>query len=176
MFSNEEGAHLAALHVFDSHREAANAWLRLLIEDLELAPVEYARALQALRAGLHAIRDRLPAAKVVDLGAQLPTLLRGIYYEGWRLDNEPTRIRDGAAMLARVDSELGPLSRLSAHDVLSSVIRLLVAHVSPGELRHVVATLPQPIAALWQDLCGSAPATLVGPTQFTAHVHISATR
>jgi len=148
---------MAGLHVFDSHRDVANAWLRSLIEDLELAPGEHARALHALRAGLHAIRDRLPAAEVVDLAAQLPTLLRGIYYEGWKLDNDPTRIRDRAAMLARVDSELGPPPRLGAYDVLRSVIRLLVKHVSPGEIRHLIANLPRPIAALWQEL--SAPVT-----------------
>jgi uncharacterized protein (DUF2267 family) len=148
---------MAGLHVFDSHRDAANAWLRSLIEDLELAPGEHARALQALRAGLHAIRDRLPAAEVVDLAAQLPTLLRGVYYEGWRLDNDPTRIRDRAAMLARVESELGPPPRLNAHYVLQAVIRLLVARLSAGAIRHVIATLPRPIAALWQEQSSPEP-------------------
>jgi uncharacterized protein (DUF2267 family) len=152
---------MAGLHVFDSHLDAANAWLRSLIEDLELAPGEHPRAMHALRAGLHAIRDRLPAVEVVDLAAQLPTLLRGIYYEGWKLDNDPTRIRDRAAMLARVKKELGTDPRLAPSDVLRAVIRLLVKHVSPGEIRDVVATLPRPIASLWQELSGSSPTTIL---------------
>jgi uncharacterized protein (DUF2267 family) len=147
---------MAGLHVFDAHVDAANGWLRPLIEDLKLAPGEDSRALHALRAGLHAIRDRLPAAEVVDLGAQLPTLLRGIFYEGWRLDNDPTRIRDRAAMLARVKKELGTDPRLTPYDVLRSVIRLLVKHISPGEIRDVLATLPRPVATLWKELSGSA--------------------
>jgi uncharacterized protein (DUF2267 family) len=146
---------MAGLHVFDPHVDAANAWLRLLIEDLELAPEEQSRAVHALRAGFHAIRDRLPAAEVVDLAAQLPTLLRGIFYEGWRLGNDPTRIRDRAAMLARVKKELGTDPRLLPRDVLRSVIRLLVKHVSAGEIRDIVATLPRPIATLWKELSGS---------------------
>jgi uncharacterized protein (DUF2267 family) len=153
---------MAGLHVFDSHLDAANAWLRSLIEDLELGPGEHPRAVHALRAGLHAIRDRLPAAEVVDLAAQLPTMLRGIYYEGWKLDNDPTRIRDRATMLARVKKELGTDLRLAPSDVLRAVIRLLVRHVSPGEIRDVVATLPRSIASLWQELSGSAATTILG--------------
>lgn len=147
---------MAGLHVFDSHLAAAYTWLRPLIEDLELGPDEHARAVHALRAGLHSIRDRLPAAEAVDLAAQLPTLLRGVYFEGWQLDNDPARIRDRAAMLARVKQELGAESRLEPYDVLRGVVRLLVTHVSPGELRDVVATMPRPIAMLWKELAGSA--------------------
>ncbi|HZJ67741.1 MAG TPA: DUF2267 domain-containing protein [Kofleriaceae bacterium] len=165
MFSNDEAALMAGLHLFDSHREAANAWLRPLIEDFELAPGEYPRALQALRAGLHAIRDGLPAAEAVDLAAPLPTLLRGIYYDGWKLGNVAMRIRDRAAMLARVDSELGPPPHPSAHEVLRSVISLLVVHLSPAEIRRVVATLPEPIAALWQELSSPAPDAIVDPAR-----------
>jgi uncharacterized protein (DUF2267 family) len=155
--------HMAGLHVFDAYVDAANAWLRALIEDLELPPGEHARALQALRAGLHAIRDRLPAAEAVDLAAQLPTLLRGVFYEGWRLDNDPTRIRDRAAMLARVEKELGADPRFAPYDVLRSVIRLLVTHVSPGEIRDVVATLPRHIATLWEELSRTTAEGSVGP-------------
>jgi uncharacterized protein (DUF2267 family) len=147
-------------HVFDSHVENANAWLSELGESLDLSPADHPRALHALRAGLHAIRDRLPAAEVVDLGAQLPTLIRGLYYEGWTLANDPTRIRDRAAMIARVAKELAPDPRLDPVDVLRAVIHLLVEHVSPGEILDVVATLPRALAALWQDLTGHALETL----------------
>jgi uncharacterized protein (DUF2267 family) len=88
-------------------------------------------------------------------------LLRGIYYEGWKVDKYPTRIRDRAAMLARVKKELGADPRMAPDDVLRSVIRLLVKHVSPGEIRDVVATLPRPIATLWKELSGSATESVV---------------
>lgn len=147
---------MTGLHIFDSHLAAANAWLWPLIQELELGPDEHARALHALRAGLHTIRDRLPAVEAVDLAAQLPTLLRGIYFEGWQLDNDPARIRDRAAMLARVKKELGAESTLAAYDVLRAVVHLLVRHVSAGEIRDVVSTLPRPVAVLWNELSASA--------------------
>ena len=143
-------------HIFDAHFEAANRWIKELLESLDLPATDQPRALHALRAGLHAIRDRLPAHEVLDLGAQLPTLIRGFYFEGWRLDHDPRKIRDRAAMIARVKKELAPDSRLDPVEVLRAVIHLLVAHVSDGEIRDILSTLPKPIAALWHDLTGHA--------------------
>lgn len=140
--------------IFDVHVESATRWLEELRGNLDLPPTEQARALHALRAGLHAIRDRLPAGEVVDLAAQLPVLIRGMFYEGWRLANDPRQLRTRAEMVARVQKELARDPRLDATDVLRAVIHLLVEHVSDGEIRDLVSTLPKPIAALWQDLTG----------------------
>lgn len=143
-------------HVFDPPADVAYHWLDELMTRLDLPRGSEERALHALRAGLHAIRDRLPATEVVDLGAQLPMMIRGLYYEGWTLRNDPRQIRDRAAMLARVKAELAPDPRLDPLAVLRGVIGLLVEHVSPGEIRDVLDTLPRSIAALWHDVTGHA--------------------
>jgi uncharacterized protein (DUF2267 family) len=137
-------------HVLETTIATSRQWLHELMVKLQLAPDEGGRALHALRAGLHAIRDRLPAADAVHLGAQLPVLVRGLYYEGWRLTNDPTQIRTRAEMLDRVQREIDPDRQLSAMEVLSSVIALLNEHVSAGEISNVVSTLPRPIAELWR--------------------------
>lgn len=147
---------MARIHVFDSHVETASGWLKELIANLELRQHDQTRALHALRAGLHAIRDRLPTNEVVDLGAQLPTLIRGYYYEGWKQQRDGKPARNRAAMIADVQKQLTPDRRLDPVDVLRAVIQLLVTHVSDGELRDVLAILPKPIAALWHDLTGHA--------------------
>ncbi|HEY5923307.1 MAG TPA: DUF2267 domain-containing protein [Kofleriaceae bacterium] len=147
---------MAKPHVFDAHLEVAKRWLSELMTNLDLSPAESPRALHALRAGLHAIRDRLPANEVLDLGAQLPTLIRGFYYEGWTLRTQPRQIRDRAAMIARVKKELEPDQHLDPIDVLRAVIHLVVEHVSAGEIEDVLATIPKSIRALWHDLAGHA--------------------
>jgi uncharacterized protein (DUF2267 family) len=163
---------VSRIHVFDPHLEVASRWLKELMENLELKSTEQGRALHALRAGLHAIRDRLPATEVLDLAAQLPTVIRGLYFEGWTLRHDPKHIRGREAMLARVAKELGSDHHLDPIDVLRAVIHLLVEHVSEGEIRDVVATLPRSIASLWQDLTGHAIDALpprAHPTRHTGY-------
>jgi len=156
---------MAQPHVFDPALSTANTWLRQVMTSLDLPAGDEGRALHALRAGLHSLRDRLPAAEVIDLGAQLPTLIRGIYFEGWKLTHDPSRIRDRSEMIERVRKELAPDMRLDPVDVLRSVIELLTEHVSVGELKDIVATFPKPIASLWQDLSGHALDTLSSSQQ-----------
>jgi uncharacterized protein (DUF2267 family) len=65
--------------------QETNVWLKKLTEDHHLGHHAYI----ALRAVLHVLRDRLTPEQAVHLGAQLPILVRGIYYEGWRLAAKP---------------------------------------------------------------------------------------
>jgi uncharacterized protein (DUF2267 family) len=48
-------------------------------------------AYQALRGTLHALRDRLPKEEAVQLAAQLPLLIKGMYYDGWTLRDKPEK-------------------------------------------------------------------------------------
>lgn len=61
--------------------ETTHLWLNELAAELGEDDLHY--AYRALRAVLHALRDRLPVEVVAKLAAQLPTLIRGIYYEDW---------------------------------------------------------------------------------------------
>jgi len=64
----------------------------------------------ALRATLHALRDRLPVEETAELAAQLPMLVRGVYYEGWDPTGKPVRERSLEGFLAGVAVEL-PIAR-----------------------------------------------------------------
>jgi uncharacterized protein (DUF2267 family) len=66
---------------FDSALQKTNIWLKDLMEQLRC---ERHQAYFALRTVLHALRDHLTVDEVVGLGAQLPMLVRGFYYEGCR--------------------------------------------------------------------------------------------
>ena len=82
------------LGVFDATVQDTNLWLKGL--SAELGDCERQEAFAALRAVLHALRDRLQAHAAVNLAAQLPMLLRGLYYEGWTMPEKPSS--DSSAM------------------------------------------------------------------------------
>ncbi len=73
--------------VLDHTIQLTNVWLKKLGEEHHLG--ERHHCYSALRAVLHALRDRLAPEQAVHLGAQLPILVRGIYYEGWHLADKP---------------------------------------------------------------------------------------
>jgi hypothetical protein len=77
------------LPVFDTTVQETNLWLKAIMESLHTDDRHLAYL--SLRATLHALRDRLGSENAVHLAAQLPMLLRGLYYEGWRLAASQTR-------------------------------------------------------------------------------------
>ena len=65
------------LSAFDSTIHTTNVWLQEVME--RLGWQDRHRAYLALRAVLHALRDRLTVEEVAPSGAQLPMLMRGFY-------------------------------------------------------------------------------------------------
>lgn len=92
------------LEVFDRTLHKTHAWLKAIME--ELGTEDRHKAYLALRAVLHALRDRLTVEEVAQLAAQLPMLVRGLYYEGWDPTGKPLKERHKEAFLAHVAEEL----------------------------------------------------------------------
>ena len=106
-------------------------------------------AYHALRAVLHALRDRLPATEAADLAAQLTTLVRGVFYEGYRPGSLAEKAdRDG--FLAAVSRESLPGATFSAEAAVQAVGGALAAKVSDGEWQQVLHALPQEIRSLFE--------------------------
>ena len=134
--------------LFGQTIEKTLVWLDQLGE--ELTWDHPAGLLAALRAALHALRDRLQVGEAAQLGAQLPLLVRGLYFEGWRPAAEPWKERHAAGFLERIENELGGYADLrDPESVARAVFRVLRRHVSSGEIEQVVATLPADIRKLW---------------------------
>ena len=70
------------LDTFDTTIQESNLWLKDLME--QLGTYDRHHAYSTLRAVLHVLRDCIGPDNAAHLGAQLPMLIRGLYYEGWR--------------------------------------------------------------------------------------------
>lgn len=123
-------------------------WLKELRDNAGLA--DEAEALSVLRNVLHQLRDRLTPDEAIELGAQLPVIVRGLYYEGWRPSRTPQKVRTKQAFLDEVTIKMLP-RRLPPESVVKDVFALVAHHCDPGEVGDVIAQLPSEIKALWPE-------------------------
>jgi uncharacterized protein (DUF2267 family) len=127
--------------------QETNIWLKATAEQLHFEDRHHAYS--ALRAVLHALRDRLTPDSAVHLGAQLPMLVRGIYYEGWHMAGKPTRDRSAQDFADHVGSALPPQFPIDPLTVTRGVFEVLWERIDPGESTKVVNQLPLPLRSLW---------------------------
>ena len=125
-----------------------NDWLKAIQKDMEA--VSRQEAYVALRATLHVLRDLLAPDEAVQLGAQMPALVRGIYYEGWKLSGKPARIKALDVFLGAVAAESGNAVG-DAESAARAVFRTLSHKISGGEIADVKAGISQEIRALWPE-------------------------
>ena len=114
----------------------------------ELGHDDKRAAYRALKAVLHALRDRSTVAEAAQLASQLPELIRGAFYENWRPAGTPERYRNAAAFLDRVRDNASLAGDTEASFAVSAVMTVLRRHVSTGELDDVLATMPSPVREL----------------------------
>jgi uncharacterized protein (DUF2267 family) len=135
----------SGLSVFDHTIEETNSWLKATAEQLQLGRHD---AYLALRAVLHALRDRLPPEVAVHLGAQLPMLIRGFYYEGWHMAGKPTRDRHVEEFCRHVATELPPQFPLDPLIVARGVFETLWERLDPDEFAKLMEHLPVSLRTL----------------------------
>jgi len=137
----------ASITSFNRTIEKTEIWITDLTRELGWDEPE--RAYHALRAVLHALRDRLSVQEAADLASQLPMLVRGFYYEGWSPSGKPLRERKREEFLAHVASAFRGDLRIDPEQVTRTVFKVIEMHVTSGEVEDVKANLPKEIRALW---------------------------
>jgi uncharacterized protein (DUF2267 family) len=140
---------MTGVQSFDKTVQKTQLW----IDDLarELGWEDRHRVYRVLRVTLHLLRDRLPLNEAVQLGAQLPMLVRGLYYEGWRPSGMPDKRLDRREFLLAVEDALTGESDMNAEQISRAAFRVLENHISRGESQDIAGVLPKGLRALWTD-------------------------
>src|SRR5206468_1156534 len=128
----------SAINAFDSTVQTTNHWLNEIMERMNWD--EPQKAYHALRAVLHALRDRLPVNHAAALGAQLPMLVRGIYYEGWNPKRAPLKERKKADFVYHTREAFRDSPLIDAEEVTRAVLHVIAKHISKGEVESVKLT------------------------------------
>lgn len=137
------------LRTFDETVHATNAWLHELTS--RLGWEDRQRTYRLLRVSLQTLRDRLPVTEAAQLAAQLPILLRGVFYEGWRPATVPVRTRTLDEFLAGLREAFSDDPGFDAEAAFREVVAVMKRHVSPGEMEDMRRAMPTEIKALWQE-------------------------
>ncbi|MBX7266709.1 DUF2267 domain-containing protein [Micromonospora sp. Llam7] len=136
---------------FQSAIESSVDKTNLILKDIEQAygwPKERRnQSYAALRTVLHLLRDRMPVQESVEFSAQLPMVVRGVYFDGWQPQDVPIKLnRDDFLYEVRqgfpYDVEGGP------ERVVQVVLDTLRRHVTQGEWDDVTDTMPAGIARI----------------------------
>ena len=132
---------------FDETVQLSNRWLNELMEAVSWD--DKYRTYRLLRATLHALRDRLPAHEAVHLGAQLPMLIRGLYYDGWHMTDQKPHERSKAGFLSHIETAFSRDPNADTQGLVTEVFKLLARKISAGEVEDINRVLPSELRELW---------------------------
>ncbi len=128
----------------DRSIDKTNAWLAdvaagLGTEDRRLA-------YRVTRSWMHTLRDRLPVPVAAHLAAQLPELLRGVFYDGWNPSKVPVRYgRDEYLSRFARDAQIHHHEVADTGRIVTAAMR---KHLSAGAINEALGVLPADIRHL----------------------------
>jgi len=134
------------LEVFDKTLQTTNTWLGELMEALD---TDRHTAWKVLGVVLRKLRDRVPVELSAHLGAQLPLLVRGVYYDQFEPAKQPTRCDTIEQFSAAVATHLTDTRPVDPALAVRAVFALLSHHIPEGQIGKVQDALPRHIREAW---------------------------
>jgi len=136
------------LDVFDRTIETTHIWLNEICNDL--GPDKQV-AWKVLSTVLHKLRDRLSINLAAHLGAQLPLLVRGVYYDQFEPGGMTGTSRSREDFIGEVAEWLSDTRPVDPEEAVRSVFRVLSRHISEGQVNKVRDALPKSLRQMWES-------------------------
>ncbi|HEY5753737.1 MAG TPA: DUF2267 domain-containing protein [Chthoniobacterales bacterium] len=141
-----------SLDVIDTTVQKTREWVAAVSDATHLDTQD---SYKALRAVLQTLRDRLPLELAAHFSAQLPMLLRGLFYEGWHPAGVHEKLHK-EAFLKAVGDKIVSDHFIDPHRVVPGVFSVLPRFISPGEIDKVRGSLPHDLRQIWPSPVQSA--------------------
>lgn len=145
------------LDVFDRTIQTTNLWLdELMVDIIE----DRHTAWRVMGVVLRKLRDRLPVDLAAHLGAELPLLVRGAYYDQFEPARLPARINSIEEFCLEVEMQLHDGRRVDPRLAVGAVFALLSRQIADGQVAKLQHALPKGIHEFWiaaSETLGSVP-------------------
>lgn len=136
------------LEVIEHTVHVTHQWINELAGRLDWSSKR--STLRLLRTTLHQVRDYLLVDELAQFSAQLPLLIRGMFFEGWVPKKTPVKARRAEDFIHGIEARLGETQEYRGAQDIRCVFDLLNAHLSEGEIKDIRASLPEEIRDLWR--------------------------
>jgi uncharacterized protein (DUF2267 family) len=140
------------LETIESTTQKTHEWIARVAETVHM---EKRDAYKALRAVLQTVRDRLPVDLAVHFGAQLPMLVRGLYYEGWEPSKLPIKM-SRQEFLDTVQEKIVAGRVIDPAETVQGVLSVVASHIGAGEMGKLMHSFPQGMQSLFPALASAA--------------------
>ena len=100
-----------------------------------------------VRAVLHAVRDRIPYTEAISFSAQLPLLLKGVFFDGWSPELIPEKCTR-KEFIEKIRSTFPYSTDSSIEEVIATTFQLICEQMDPPETTKILNLLPDDIREL----------------------------
>lgn len=140
---------MTGLKAFDDTIHTTNTWLHEITS--RMGWDDRRRGYRLLRLGLHAIRDQMSANEIAHVSAQLPLLVRGIFFEGWQPARPSTGVDDIEEFLSGIRDAFSDIPGFEAEAGFRELISVMRMHLTDGLMENMRSAMPEAIRPLWDD-------------------------
>ena len=139
---------------FEEYAQEGKAFLRELAANLG-HPEEEQTTARILRAVLHTFRDRITISESLDVLAQLPMFLKGIYVEQWKYRETPLKLRSLEEFKDAVKAEQAQLGEQEfqwkepTEEIIKTTFLSLKKYLTEGQAQHVLGQMPKEIQEIF---------------------------
>ena len=132
-------------HLFKKEVQLALDWVAQVHNHLGWANKE--ESLTVLRIVLHRLRDHLSIVDATYLSAQLPVMIRGIYFEGWNPSEVPTKKQHADVFIASLQDTLErslwrPFIISDVERIIKIIFQTLSTYIDPVAFDKIYFVLP----------------------------------